>query len=50
MNNEPFVTQQQHEEYVKTGCTMANLTDAIDEILQQRPELFVWFNDYEGDF
>ena len=50
MNQEQFakVTQAQHTEYVKEACTMATLSDAIDDILFRRDDLVEWFDDFEG--
>jgi len=50
MNHEQThnVTQAEHEEHLKTGFTMANLTDAIDDILFRRDDLVEWFDDFEG--
>ena len=33
------MTQQEHEEWIKVTCTMANLQDAIDEILANNKDL-----------
>ena len=50
MNHEQtnIVTQAEHAEWIKVTCTMATLSDAIDDILHDRPELRDWFDDYEN--
>ena len=49
MNDEKFiVSQERHKEIVKETCTMANLQDAIDEILENNPALDAyWFGMFE---
>jgi len=45
------MTQQEHEEWIKVTCTMANLQDAIDEILSVRDDLDVyWWGIMEREF
>ncbi len=44
------MTEQQHKENVKTACTMATLSDALDEILENRPDLDrYWWSMFEKE-
>ena len=49
MNPDKFiVSPERHKEIVKETCTMANLQDAIDEILEANPALDkYWWDMYE---